>query len=66
MSDTNIAICRQIAARYRELAKRSALPLSRDGFERLAASYDAIATRLEAAENASAAHVPIDTPKDAP
>jgi hypothetical protein len=44
---------RALAACYQRLAERSINPRFREGFARLAARYEAIAARREAAEHAS-------------
>ena len=46
-------ICRRLAARYSDLAEQSAHVGFRASFERLAASYNAIASHIEAAEQAA-------------
>jgi hypothetical protein len=52
MTETPAATCRRFAAHYQELAAQPALPHFRDGFARLAASYAALAEKIEVAENA--------------
>jgi hypothetical protein len=46
------ATCLRLAAHYQELAAQSALPHFREGVARHAASFAAVAAKIEAAENA--------------
>jgi hypothetical protein len=52
MNETPAATCLRLAAHYQELAAQSALPLFREGVARHAASFAAVAAKIEATENA--------------
>jgi hypothetical protein len=52
-------ICRRLAERYADLAEQAAHPAFRAGFRQLAASYNAIASHIEAAVQAA-----VSEPKD--